>query len=237
MINMKGIRIIMLFIVGGIIMFKYPIQAQISSEKTTSKVPVRVVLLGASVGQAWEIEKWPQRMQKIKYIFECIAVYDFDKTEALDEIIMRPKRKFRLTRTYLKGFFLPSPQKPNVVIIKECSGYFPGDQEQYKSLIKKWVAQCKAAGIKPIVTTVVPITAELSKRIQGKLEAIIAYNNWVKEYTRENGMDFLDLEAPLRISDTNRALRPDLTIGDGSHLNKKAYDILDNFLLQKLEMI
>ena len=220
----KGFAILILLL-GGVIMAKH---ITFSGEKMSQAK--RILLLGASVGQAWKIEEWPQRMQNRKFTFESISVYKFDKTEALDEILMRPKRKFRLTRTYLKGFFLPLPKQPDVIIIKECSGYFPGNQKQFKSLIKKWITQCKTAGIRPIVTTVVPITAELSKRIPGKLEAIIAYNNWVKEYTRETGIGCLDLEAPLRINETNRALREDLTIGDGSHLNKKAYEILDKLL-------
>ena len=188
----KGVLIIIIFLIGGVMLAK---DKAFSKERVEK--PKRILLLGASVGQAWKLEEWPQRMQINKYIFESIAVYQFDKTEALNEILMRPKRKFRLTKTYIRSFLMPVSPKPDVIIIKECSGYFPNDLEKYESLITQWVAQCKAAGIKPIITTVVPITEELAKRIPGKLDAIIVYNDWVKEYTLKTGIGCLDLEAYL----------------------------------------
>jgi len=44
----------------------------------------------------------------------------------------------------------------------------------------------------------------------------------------------LDLEGALRINDSDRRLRPDLTSGDGLHLNKKAYSIIDNIVVSTL---
>lgn len=86
----------------------------------------RIVLVGASIGQEWNLPELSRRVGNDDYVFESLAAWQFDKTEVLEETLMRPKRKFRLTRTYLKGFLEPNPKPADVVIIKECSSYFPG---------------------------------------------------------------------------------------------------------------
>jgi hypothetical protein len=195
----------------------------------------RVLLLGASVGYEWDLPKLPERTQNNNYSFEMIPVYAFDKSDALNEILMRPKRKFRFNRSYIKSLLKPALQKPEVLIIKECAAYFPGDFEKYKTLVKQWVAQCKVAGIQPVLATVVSVTNEHSQRKPGRLEGILEYNDWARSYTREAGINCFDLEAALRISENNRKLRQDLTIGDGLHLNAKAYSILDKLVLEYLD--
>jgi len=195
----------------------------------------RILLLGASVGYHWDLPEWAERTQNNSYLIEMVPVYAFDKSEALNEILIRPKRKFRLTRSYIKSLLKPAPKKPEVIIIKECAAYFPGDLEKYKTLVKQWSSQCKAAGIQPVLATVVPVTKAHTQQKPGRLEGILAYNDWVKNYAKETGINYFDLEAALRISDNDRSLRPDLTSGDGLHLNKKAYDILDNILNEQLK--
>ena len=199
-------------------------------ENKISSKPCRVLLLGASVGQEWNLSDLPKRINNNKYTFEIVAVFSFDKSKALDEILMRPKRRFHFTRTYLKSLFKPALQKPNVIIIKECAAYFPGDLEKYKTLVQKWVSQIVSADSKPVLATVVPVTQEHSQKRSGRLTGILEYNDWIREYTRESGINCLDLEAALRISDKDRTLSPDLTSSDGLHLNRKAYDILDRIL-------
>ncbi|MCX5701477.1 MAG: hypothetical protein NTW64_00640 [Candidatus Omnitrophica bacterium] len=221
------------FIIGGFIIME---TAKVSY-RSSQKKPVRVLLLGASVGQAWNLPEWPTRVHNNDYVMETIAEYSFDKSNALEEILMRPERKFHLTRAYIKSLFKQAPQKPNIIIIKECAAYFPGDLGKNKELVKKWVNQCKAAAIKPVLATVVPVTEEHSLKIPGRLQGILEYNDWIRQYTRENGIVCLDLEAALRISKDDRRLRPDLTSGDGLHLNRKAYDILDKLQLNELSKV
>ena len=193
----------------------------------------RILLLGASVGKAWNLSEFPQRM-KSDDIFETIAFYEYDKTEALDEILMRPKRKFHLTRTYIKGFFEPSPQLPDTIIIKECAAYFPGDLESYKESIKKWVKMIKDKKVDIILATTAPVTEERAKKRKGQIEAIREFNEWIRDYAKIEKITLLDLEAALRKEDaTNRFLRDNLSI-DGLHLNKEAYNILDRLLLDTL---
>jgi hypothetical protein len=111
------------------------------------------------------------------------------------------------------------------------------------------VEQSREKDVVPIPTTIVPVTRthdekfkthswikRTVKRILGismdtRMERIIEYNDWVRDYFKSKGLVVLDLEAPLRISPSNRFLRDDLTKGDGLHLNSKAYKILDGIVI------
>jgi hypothetical protein len=197
----------------------------------------RILLLGASVGYEWDLPGWPKRMNDERFIIEMKPEYSFDKRNALEEILLRPKRKFRLTRTYLKGFFQPALRKPDVIILKECAAYFPGDLEKYKDIIQQMVKRCEDSNIKPVLATVVPVTEEHSLKKPGRLEAILSYNDWIKSYAQKAGLVLIDLESSLRVSEKNRSLRPELTDGDGLHLNRAAYDILDKTFLESLKSI
>ncbi|MCC7202307.1 MAG: SGNH/GDSL hydrolase family protein [Nitrospirae bacterium] len=194
----------------------------------------RIMLVGASVGKAWKLSDFSLRTKSDGYIFESVAAYQYDKTEAIEEILMRPKRKFRLTRTYLRGFFKPSPQRPDTIIIKECAAYFPGDLEEYKTLMTKWVKRIREDNIKLILATTVPVTQKHAEGRKGRNETILEFNDWVREYAEKEGIPLLDLEAALRTDGQGRFLRDDLTSGDGLHLNQKAYGIMDNLLQNML---
>ncbi len=205
-----------------------------ATPRSESVAKKKVLLLGASVGKAWNLPEVPQRMHENNYLFESVAAYQYDKSEALDEILMRPRRKFHLTRTYLKGFFLPSPQLPNIIIVKECAAYFPGDLVQYKNMMMQWVKKIRSANIHVMLATTVPVTPERAAKTPGQIEDIRAFNDWVREYAKKENIALLDLEAALTKDAKNRFLRDDLTIGDGLHLNRQAYDILDRLLLDTL---
>lgn len=195
----------------------------------------RILLIGASVGKEWELPQFPVREKLDGYEVESIAVYQYDKTEALQEVLMRPKRKFRLTRSYLTGFFKPAPQLPGVIIVKECAAYFPGDLDSYQRLLKSWVDQIRGARINVVLSTVVPVTKNHAVGHPGRLEQILAYNDWVRAYAGQERIPLLDLEAALRVSDAERALDDVLTSGDGLHLNRAAYARLDQLLKSVLE--
>jgi lysophospholipase L1-like esterase len=127
--------------------------------------------------------------------------------------------------------------KPDVIILKECAAYFPGDLEKYKEIIQQMVKRCEDSNVKPVLATVVPVTKEHSLNKPGRLEAILSYNDWIKTYAQKTGLVLIDLELPLRVSEKNRSLRPELTDGDGLHLNRTAYDILDKPFLETLNKI
>jgi hypothetical protein len=220
-----------------------------NSEVYAMQKTKHIVLLGASVGKAWNIESLPQRLMQngsshptpyasrlavFPYRFEYVGVYQFDKSKALQQILQRKENK------------------PEAILIKECAAYFPGYLPKYQELMKGWVTQCKQAGVIPIPTTVVPVVREegfvkkvkqLVKKILGRattssrIIAILQYNDWIKLYSQKEGLIVLDLEAPLRISLQDRSLRLDLHTGDGLHLNEKAYSLLDQIVLPTLDDI
>jgi hypothetical protein len=194
-----------------------------------------IMLLGASVGKAWSLAEFSQRMNENQYVLESMAIYQFDKTDALEEVLMRPKKKFRLTRTYIKGLFEPAPQIPDVILIKECAAYFPGELSTYKEWIGKWVKRIKESRKEVILATVVPVTRERAATRKGQSEAISEFNDWLRDYARLEKITLLDLEAELRISPRERFLQDTFTSGDGMHLNKTAYDVLDKVLLAALK--
>jgi hypothetical protein len=225
---------ILSILIAGTAMTAYLMKNNLTAEEPHAPDARKVLLIGASVGKAWNLPEWPGRVDDKRFRLESIAVYQYDKSEALDEVLMRPKRKFRLTRTYLKGFFKPAPQLPDTIILKECAAYFPGDLERYKTLMAGWVNQVREANIEPVVATIVPVTREHQTTHPGRIEGIRAYNDWIRGYAAQERLPLLDLEAALRTDDTARFLSDDLTNGDGMHLNRKAYDRLDHLLHETL---
>ena len=189
-----------------------------------------VVLIGASIGQSWQLPGWPDRMQEPAFTAESVAAWQYDKSTALGEVLMRPKRKFRPTRSYLRSLLQPPPKLPEIVILKECSSYFPGDLDGYVASIRTWVQRLREARIQPIVATVAPVTRARSERDPGKQPALIEFNRRIREYASQEGLPLLDLESVLRAEGGGSFLRDEFTSGDGSHLNTTAYRHLDREL-------
>lgn len=199
-----------------------------------SQMQRHVVLVGASVGQEWNLAGLPARAGVRESSFESIAAYQFDKGEAVGDLLLRPRRRFRPTRTYLRGFFKPAPRVPDVVILKECAAYFPGDLPSYQSRFPGWVQRLRARNIRVVVATVVPVTREHATARPGRIEAIRQFNDWLRAYASRERLDLLDLEAALREDGGERYLDGKYTSGDGLHLNRTGYDLLDRRLLQVL---
>src|SRR5271166_706668 len=51
-----------------------------------------IVLIGASIGQSWHLAEWPSRVRTSDFTAESVAAWQFDKTEAVEEVLMRPAR-------------------------------------------------------------------------------------------------------------------------------------------------
>jgi hypothetical protein len=189
----------------------------------------RILLIGASVGDAWNIAKLSERTKLAGYTFESVAEYQFDKSQVVEEVVK-------------------SENKPDFVILKECAAYFPGDFLRYKQFIQGWVATLRAHHITPILTTVVPVTTpphfslsyvkHLVKKVtrnkipvDERLPYLLEFNDWVRSYAAQEGLVVLDLEAALRNNAQERKLRPDLAGEDGLHLNEQAYRVLDRLVV------
>lgn len=192
--------------------------------------PRHVVLLGASVGGAWNIPDLPGRIGNSEYTFEYLCEYSADKSEDLASLFDREQGT------------------PDAIIIKECSAFFPGEPEKIKALIKGWVGECRDKEIVPVLATVVPVVRFFPLRIfllnlfHGKWrypkdpsEAINEFNDWVRDYAREEDLVVLDLAAAL--SSGSGYLRFGFARRDGFHINEKAYRELDKIMIPTMNRV
>ena len=197
-----------------------------------------VLLIGASIGRHWNFSSLPERIDNSDVVFEYVPGGGFDKSDTLKNVLSRKENK------------------PNVILLKECAAYFPGEMSAYKDLMMKWISDCIEADVVPIPATVVPVTRlhsfkqimiDVLKRrnpfrygnpfTQKRNRAILAYNDWIREYCNQKGLALLDLEAAVRYSEKNRYLREDFAKIDGLHLNNKAYKVLDQIVIPTLRMV
>lgn len=200
--------------IKGMILYKN-LKVSVSPRKGGSKY---IVLLGASIGKSWDFPHIGSRINPgNEYVFGNRTVYRFEKDEQINDLV---------------SLSIPVSH----VIIKECSAYFPRDVNQSLLQIKSWVAKLQSIGIKPILSTVVPVTEAKDDGSPGKLDSIVKYNNSIRKYGKNSGIPVLDLEKALRLSEDNRHLRGEYAQEDGTHLIKKAYDeVLDPLFLSLLK--
>lgn len=214
-------------VVAAALVTTVSVNRRVRREVSTAPKRLHVVLVGASIGQSWRLEEWPSRAQAPAFTGESVPAWQFDKTDVIAELLMRPARKFRLTRTYVKSLFRPPPRSADVVILKECSSYFPGDAQAYRDSVRKWLRQLRSCNVRIILATVVPVTQGRASLDRRKQEALLDYNRWIREYANEQHIPLLDLEAALRAEGEGSYLRDDFATSDGSHLNAGAYAVLD----------
>jgi len=194
---------------------------QVMGAATDTGEGKRVVLVGASIGKEWHIERIRERVSLPGYRFDYLGTYEFDKGPLIAKLVS-------------------DPDKPAWVMIKECSTYFPGDEQQYRRQVMDWVGMLRAAGIQPVLVTTAPIAEPtdylsraklLVKRAIGRqttLESITRFNDWLKQYARGENIPVFDLEAELRRSDKERWLRSEFDAGDRIHLTQSAYRVMDD---------
>ena len=246
MLGRKTVRILIAGLVLGLVYFAFSgrragLQPDAKGGFTmeqTQGPPKHIVLLGASVGYAWNISALPQRAGIARYRFEYVHGSPFDKSKVLKEILGRTENK------------------PDMIFLKECAAYFPGDLDRYKALMIRWIGECRDSGVVPIPATVVPVTGLHAYKVfaydilklrnpfrfgspfrQLRLKSVLEYNDWLRAYCRENGVVVLDLEAAVRRSAAKRFLRSDLAKVDGLHLKPQAYPFLDRAVWPALAQV
>jgi lysophospholipase L1-like esterase len=142
------------------------------------------------------------------------------------------------------------PPRPTIVIVQECSVYFPGDLPTYQRLYRGWIERLRAAGFRPAIATVVPparsrgwwqkakeLVKEHVLRRGNRHEQVAAFNDWLRALGTELAIPVLDLELLLRVSAEERHMRPEYDAGDGTHLAPAAYQRLDRVLLEFLDRL
>src|SRR5512133_121559 len=155
------------------------------------------VLIGASIGQEWALSGWSQRVGEARFIAESVAAWQFDKSAVVEEVSMRPRVRFRPGRSWALSVLRP-PRRPDLVVVKECSSYFPGDQAAYSRLVQRWATRLRDGGFRVVLATVVPVTRRRSMSEPGKQEGVAEYNRWIREYASREALPVLDLEAAVR---------------------------------------
>ena len=187
--------------------------------------PLRIVLIGASIARGWQLDAFAARSGRSDVVLEYVGEYGFDKSKSLAAVLAR------------------GGDRPDVVILKECGAYFPGDQPAYEAMLRRWVDTLRAAGIAPVLATVAPVAepqgvlAHLKEFVKIRIlrredqnEAIARYNAWLRGYAAEQKLAVLDLEAALSAAEGGPRLDPRYDGGDGLHLNDAAYPVLDREL-------
>lgn len=207
---------------------------RVRDQQAERRATTHLVLIGASIGRGWNLDGWPERMRERAFSAEALAVWKFDKTEAVEEVLLRPARRFQMTRTYVRSLFRPAPPVPRVVILKECSAYFPGDLTAYQALTRTWVEKLRRRGVRILLATAVPVTHAKSDRYPRKQESLLEYNCWLREFAREQGAGVLDLERALADGAPGSFLPDKFAAPDGTHLNRAGYEVLDRALLAAL---
>ncbi len=184
-----------------------------------------IVYIEASTVNRWKLDGFAARTGNDRYRLEALREYDFDKTRLVKQVIEIGKRS------------------PDAVVVQECSVYFPGDLDAYKRQYRGWITDIRARGLLPVIATTVPPASRkgwtadtkdfIKERILGKpsqYEQVIAFNEWLRELGRELGVAVFDLEQVLRVSAEDRHMRDEHNEGDGIHLNRSAYELLDREL-------
>jgi len=154
----------------------------------------RVIFIGASVAKDW-------RLHLVFPRIKTLVTYEFDKSPLVEQAL---------------------GQRPDAVVIKECAAYFPGPGVR-RELVQGWVRQIRAAGARPALATVVPVTREHAAGKPGRAEGLWAFNDWLRALCESEGVPLLDLEAALRCSAADRHLDERLDSGDGLHLTRRTY--------------
>ncbi len=191
-------------------------------EESMAEETVNIAYIEASIGRAWKVEELPKRIGDTRTKIDFYPIYGFDKSEILDKVIKDKSKKV------------------DAIVLQECSVYFPGPLASYKKRYEGWIKKIQYSGIQPIIaTTVPPATSKgivqltknfIKEKILGRdsrYEQIVDFNNWLRELAKAENLLLFDLEAGLRVNDTDRHMHEQFNSGDGVHLNDVAYKKLD----------
>ena len=189
-----------------------------------------IVYIEASTAKAWKLDSFPERVKTNRYKVDLMRVYEFDKSGLVDKALDKKR------------------SKPDAVVVQECAVYFPGDMEHYKIKYKGWVKQIKKSGSRPIIATVVPPAPKSGYMVQVKelikiyilgrpkqYDQVIEFNDWLRQLATKENVSLLDLEKVVRVSEEDRHMKNEYDTGDGIHINRSAYNQLDEVFLKVLE--
>ena len=189
-----------------------------------------IVYIEASTAHLWKLDEFPARVRTARFQFQVIREYQFDKSRVVERVLS------------------DSDPRLDVVIVQECSVYFPGDMATYRRQYRGWIEDLLARGLRPVIATVVPPAQNqgwwqgakdfVKQKVLGRpsrIEQVVSFNDWLRKLGAELAVPVFDLEVLLRISAEDRHMRPEYDAGDGVHLSSLAYERLDKDLLAFLD--
>lgn len=180
--------------------------SQLESPKAKEK---RVVFMGNSITEGW-IKKDPDFFSGKSYINRGIS------GQTTPQMLLR----FQADVIALK---------PKVVVIlagiNDIAGNTgPSTLEMIEDNISSMSVLAKSAGIKVILSSVLPAYDFPWRRGLNPAEKVVALNEWIKNYASKNGFIYLDYYSPM--VDDRKGLKAEYTT-DGVHPNEKGYKIME----------
>lgn len=188
----------------------------------SEKIDNYIVLIGASVGKSWELNNFADRTESKDSFYGYRGAYTFDKTSVIENL-------------------LESQIKPTAVIIKECAAYFPRKAGQSIKKVREWTDLLVKYDIKPVLATVVPVTADHDRtKANKRMSSINEFNNEIRALGKEKKIPVLDLQQALSDGSSENYLDKKFAVPDGLHLKKETYankldKLLNDFVKSKLK--
>lgn len=188
-----------------------------------------LLIVGASYAKNWQIEKIFQHSVINKGISGSETGSMLERFKA---DIQETKPRIVIIWGFINDIFRSEPGKLDQKIAKT------------RDNVTAMIELCRDSGITPIVATEVTITSKntWTEKILGPVgkllgkesyheyinKHVIATNNWLKEYARENNIHVLDFEKVLAGESGER--KREYAVDDGSHLSKQAYEALTKYM-------
>lgn len=180
--------------------------AQLESPKAKEK---RVVFMGNSITEGW-IKKDPDFFSGKPYVNRGIS------GQTTPQMLLR----FQADVIALN---------PKVVVIlagiNDIAGNTgPSTLEMIEDNISSMSVLAKSAGIKVILSSVLPAYDFPWRPGLSPAEKVVSLNEWIKNYASKNGFIYLDYYSPM--VDDRKGLKAEYTT-DGVHPNEKGYKIME----------
>jgi lysophospholipase L1-like esterase len=186
-----------------------------ADKKLISKGPAknRIVFIGTQITENWDVQKY------------------FPKYEAVNRGILGQR---------VSGFLLRF--RPDVIelnpeaVVIEFSSFDFRQQNNVKEFEDYVACMAELAAyhqIKPLATTVIPpCQGVIDLGDYSIIDSLAEFNNWLREYCRENNFDFVDFNKI--VSGQNGYLTPELSTGVIG-LNEEGYKRISKAVLQVLD--
>lgn len=176
----------------------------------------RVVFMGNSITEAW-IRMHPDFFKKNDFVNRGIS------GQTTPQMLVR----FRPDVINLK---------PKVVVIlagiNDIAGNTgPSTLEMIEDNIASMAVLAKGAGIKVVLSSVLPANIFTWAPDKEPADKVITLNNWIKKYAKDNGHVYLDYYSPM--VDDKKGLPKSLS-GDGVHPNEEGYLIMEPLVLKAI---